>query len=190
MAEPTAVYPYQPLPLERTAAHLLTPSPRRENFVRLRLPANRLREYDDVTKPLRARHHCGRELLMKPSRTTTGFLLVVVMAFVGFLMLYLPQQVMAQYSLVNDAGSVWVIVYFSVVGTGAVILLGATVWILGRLLWRSRQKAARRERRDRNPSELSAEEKQREIDENLASVADYQDDAGDDQATCAANWNR
>ena len=56
------------------------------------------------------------------------------------------------------------------------MLGGATLWILGRLLWRTRQKRERRKRRDTNPSELSAEEKQREIDENLASVWGYQDD--------------
>jgi hypothetical protein len=55
---------------------------------------------------------------MKPSRTTTGLLLVIVLAFVGFLMLYLPQQIVAQYQLVKDAGRVWVIVYFSIVGPG------------------------------------------------------------------------
>ena len=38
-------------------------------------------------------------------------------------------------------------------------------------------KVARRQRRDKNPSELSAEAKGLEIDENLASVSDYQDEA-------------
>ncbi len=59
---------------------------------------------------------------------------------------------------------------------GAALLVGMTVWILTKLLWRSRQKRQRRQRRDRNPSELSAEQKQHEIAENLASVWDYQDD--------------
>ncbi len=126
---------------------------------------------------------------MKPNRTTTGLLLVVMMAFVGFVMLYLPPKVMEQYQLVKDAGRVWMIVYFSVVGVGAVLLFGATCWIVGRLLWRSRQKAARRQRRDRSPSELSLDEKQREIDENLASVGDYQDDLAC-RTRCAGNWNR
>ncbi len=113
---------------------------------------------------------------MKPNRTTNGLLLVVFLAFVGFAMLYLPAKLMEQYQLVKDAGRVWVIVYFSVVGTGALLLLGATCWIVGRLLWRSRRKAVRRQRRDRSPRELSADEKQREIAENLASIAEYQGD--------------
>lgn len=111
---------------------------------------------------------------MKPSRTTTGLLLIVLLAFAGFVMLYLPRQLIEQYQLVKGAGRTWVIIYFSVVGIGGLLLLGATCWIVGRLLWRSLQKAARRQRRDKNPSELSVEEKQREIAENLASVADFQ----------------
>ncbi len=113
---------------------------------------------------------------MKPNRTTTGLLLVILMAFVGFLMLYVPSWIVEQYNIVKDAGRGWMIAYFSFVGTGAVLLAGATCWILGRLLWRSRQKSERRQRRDTNPSELSLDEKQREIDENLASVLEYQDD--------------
>ncbi len=116
------------------------------------------------------------EPFMKPNRTTTGLLLVVLMAFAGFLLLYLPQWVVQQYNAVKDAGRGWTIAYFAVVGVGALLLASATVWILGRLLWRSRQKSARRQRRDTNPSELSADEKQREIDENLAAVSQYQDD--------------
>jgi uncharacterized protein (DUF697 family)/GTP-binding protein EngB required for normal cell division len=114
---------------------------------------------------------------MKPHRTTTGLLLLVVLSAVGFLLVYMPGKFAEQYRLVREAGPVWVTVYFSVVGTGAVILLSATLWILGRLWWRSRAKAARRERRDKNPSELSADAKNREIDENLATVTDLRDDA-------------
>ncbi|MHB8973509.1 MAG: YcjF family protein [Pirellulaceae bacterium] len=114
---------------------------------------------------------------MKPNRTTTGLLLLVVMAAVGFLMVYMPGKLVEQYQLVREAGPVWITVYFSVVGVGAVILLGLTLWVLGRLWWRSRAKAARRQRRDKNPSELSTEAKCLEIDENLASVAQYEDEA-------------
>ncbi len=113
---------------------------------------------------------------MKPNRTTTGLLLLVVMASAGFLLLYLPGKLVEQYHLVRDAGPIWVIVYFSIVGTGAVILLSLTLWILVRLWWRTRAKSARRARRAKNPSELSADAKQHEIDENLATVAQLQED--------------
>lgn len=113
---------------------------------------------------------------MKPNRTTTGMLLVVLLAFVGFVLLYAPQWLVQQYDAIKDAGRAWTITYFAVVGTGAALLLTATLWIFARLLWRSRRKSRRRKRRNKNPSELSAEDKQHEIDENLAAVAGYQDD--------------
>ena len=75
---------------------------------------------------------------MKPNRTTTGLLLLVVMAAVGFLLVYMPGKLVEQYQLVREAGPVWITVYFSVVGAGAVILLGLTLWILGRLWLRPR----------------------------------------------------
>ncbi len=114
---------------------------------------------------------------MKPSRTTTGLLLLVVLSAVGLLLVYLPGKLVEQYQRVREYGSAWITVYFSVVGAGAAILLAITLWVLGRLWWRSRVKAARRRRRDRSPSELSAEAKAREIAENLAQVVDLQDDA-------------
>lgn len=119
---------------------------------------------------------------MKPNRTTTGLMLVVLMAGLGFLLLYLPQWAIAQYQAVKGAGRGWMIAYFTVVGTGAALLAVATLWTVGRLVWRSRRKAERRQRRDTSPSELSAGAKDQEIDENLESVRQYQDDlAGDDQ---------
>jgi len=114
---------------------------------------------------------------MKPSRTTTGLLLIVVLAAIGFLLVYLPGKVLEQYSLVRQYGSGWVTAYFIAVGSGAVILLGATLWILARLWWRTRAKLARRARHEKKPSELSTDAKAREIDENLASVIDLRDDA-------------
>lgn len=119
---------------------------------------------------------------MKPNRTTTGLALIVLMAFLGFMLLYAPKWVLEQYEAIKDAGRGWTIAYFSVVGAGAALLLISTIWILGRLLWRSRQKRQRRQRRDTNPSELSADQKRREIEENVASVLEYQDDLNRDDA--------
>ncbi|MFW6171840.1 MAG: YcjF family protein [Planctomycetota bacterium] len=113
---------------------------------------------------------------MKPNRTTTGVLLVVLLAFVGFVLLYAPQWGVQQYHAIKDAGRGWTIAYFVVVGSGAALLLAATLWIFVRLLWQSRRKSRRRTRRNKNPSELSAEDKQYEIEENLAAVVGYQDD--------------
>jgi ribosome biogenesis GTPase A/uncharacterized protein (DUF697 family) len=113
---------------------------------------------------------------MISQRTSTGMLLLIVLAFVGFMLLYVPGLIVEQYDRVREAGSVWVIVYFSVVGAGALLLLGCSVWILVRLWLRTKRKKVRREMRDKNPSELTSDEKQRELNDNLAAVSDLQDD--------------
>jgi uncharacterized protein (DUF697 family)/GTP-binding protein EngB required for normal cell division len=113
---------------------------------------------------------------MIAQRTSTGLLLIVVLAFVGFMLMVVPGQIVEQYDRVRQAGSVWVIVYFSVVGTGAALLLGCSIWILARLWLRTKRKKVRRQQRDKNPSELSLDEQQKELDENLAAVSELQDD--------------
>lgn len=113
---------------------------------------------------------------MKPKRTTTGILLLLVAAFVGFLLLYIPPQIVAQYESVSRAGTFWVYVYFSAVGLGAAIFLSLSVWIVWRLWANTRRKIERRRERAKNPSQLTPVEKNREIDENLAAVEDLKSD--------------
>jgi small GTP-binding protein len=118
---------------------------------------------------------------MNPQRTFHGVLLLAVLAFVGFLLVYIPPQLVAQYRAVAELGQVWVYLYFGVVGTGAVILAGCTLWTLWQLTSRSRSKRRRRERTSLNPSQLSNEQRRREIDENLASIEDLKTDASVEQ---------
>jgi small GTP-binding protein len=113
---------------------------------------------------------------MKPSRNTTGILLLIVAAFVGLLLVLLPPQLAVQYQMVAKAGPVWVAVYFTVMGVGAALLLGSSGWIILTLWRRSRRKAKKREQHQRNPSELTAAERQREVEENLADVEDLRRD--------------
>lgn len=106
----------------------------------------------------------------------TGILLVVVLAFVGFLLVYIPPQIVAQYDVVSRAGPVWVTIYFVTVGTGAALLVGLSGYTLWTLWGRTSDKAKRRQRRNRNPSELSEAEKKREFAENLAAVGELRAD--------------
>jgi len=110
---------------------------------------------------------------MNPKRTINGLLLLVVLAFVGFLFVYIPPQIVAQYQAVAEFGKPWMVyAYFSAVGAGALILLGCTVWILWQLWSRTRRKKERRERHSKSPSQLTREQQQHEIEENLTAVAD------------------
>ena len=114
---------------------------------------------------------------MPTKSKTSGLLLVIVLAGVGFLLVYLPSQVTLQYGRAAELGATWGYVYLGIVSIGAVLLSGSTVWILWRL-WRvTRRKRQRRDVRAKNPSQLTAEQQQREIRENLDSVAELQEDS-------------
>jgi hypothetical protein len=107
-------------------------------------------------------------------------LLLVLAAVFGLLLVFVPPQILAQYQALEGADPAWKFVYFSVVGVGAALFLGATGWFVFTLWRRSRRKAKRRERLARNPSELSTSEREQEISENLADVDDFRGDAAVD----------
>lgn len=113
---------------------------------------------------------------MNPKRAFNGLMLLVVLAFVGFLLVYIPPKIIAQYQAVAELGQFWVYLYFGLVGAGGVILLACTVWILWQLWSRTRRKRKRRQRQGKSPSQLTRDEQQKEIDENLAAVAELKDD--------------
>ncbi len=110
--------------------------------------------------------------LMSIRRTTSGLLIVVFMAFLGFILVYVPPQLVRQYQNLRTLGPVWATVYLVVVGTGAVLLLGSSIWICGRLWWRTRAKRTRKRQRARGPNELTRSEKNEEITANLESIDD------------------
>lgn len=109
---------------------------------------------------------------MRPGRTATGLLALVVLAFLGYLLITLPPRLVEQYQAARDLGPVAKYLYAGAVGTGLVLLSGASLWIVWGLWRRTVQKHRRRERRAKNPSELSRQQQQQEIDENLAAVED------------------
>ena len=115
-------------------------------------------------------------------RPTSGVFLIVALAALGFLLVYVPPKILEQYDRVKSLGPPWTYFYFVLVGTGAAILLVLTISV-GWKLWRAtRLKDKRREGLAKDPSQLSAEQKEREVADNLAVVGDLQarDDLPDD----------
>jgi len=108
-------------------------------------------------------------------RTSNGIFLIVLLAAVGFLLIYVPPNVMAQYERVKGLGPPYTYIYWGLVGTGAAILLLLTGGIVWKLWQATRDKARRRIRGAKNPSQLSAEEQEREVADNLAAVDALQD---------------
>lgn len=113
---------------------------------------------------------------MPQIRLTSGLLLIVVLAAVGLVLVWLPPALVAQYEQVKQYGPITTYVYFAFVGAGAAILIGITATVVWQLWRATTRKAASRERQAKNPSELSADEKQRALAENLAAVDDLQAD--------------
>jgi uncharacterized protein len=115
-------------------------------------------------------------------RTTNGLLLIVLLAAVGFLLVYVPPTVLAQYERVKGLGPPYTYLYWGLVGTGATILVLLAGGIVAKLWLATRAKALRHIRGAKNPSQLSDEERQREVTDNLAAVGDLsgQADLSDD----------
>jgi small GTP-binding protein len=105
---------------------------------------------------------------MTEHRTFRGILIVVALAAMGGALVYVPPLVVQQYKAVEALGGrTAVYIYFGVVGLGAALLLGSTVWIVWSLVSATRRKRQRRQSRSRLPSEMSRGDREAEIQENL-----------------------
>lgn len=113
---------------------------------------------------------------MKSPSLTDRILLVFALAVVGALLVYIPPKILDQYDKIKDLGPPWTYLYFALVGSGAAILLGLAGMIIYRIWKNTRDKRQKQVRREKNPSQLSASEKQAEVTDNLAAVAQYQAD--------------
>ena len=107
---------------------------------------------------------------MPRPRITNGLLVIVLLAGVGFLLVYVPPSVVAQYDRVSRSGPPYTYLYWGLVGTGAVILGLLAGGIVLKLWQATRAKSRRLIRGAKGPSQLSDDEKQREVADNLAAV--------------------
>src|SRR5439155_26561345 len=107
---------------------------------------------------------------MSRARTTHGLLLVVLLAAIGFMLIYVPTKVVELYDRVKGLGPPYVYFYWGMVGTGGAILVVLTSAIVLKLWQATRDKSARLARGAKNPSQLSLQDQEREVADNLASV--------------------
>lgn len=105
-----------------------------------------------------------------PNQTWTSVALVVAAGLFGLLLIYVAGVIVDQADKVQQFGTVWTIVYFSIVGLGALLFIGATARIVYTLYGRQKSKEQRLERRDKSPSELSGSERSTQIRENIAEI--------------------
>src|SRR5262245_39807937 len=108
--------------------------------------------------------------LMPKSWQNNRVVIVALLAALGVLLVYVPGKVIDLYDRVKGLGSPYIYIYWAMVASGAAILVVRTGGIIVNLWRATRDKALRSERRVKNPSQLSAEEKEREVADNLAAV--------------------
>ncbi len=105
--------------------------------------------------------------------------MLIVAACLGLALLLLPNWIVTQYQAISALGQIWGRLYLIIVGTGLLLLLGSSIWLVWKLWGRSIAKRFRRERRNKNPSQLSIDQKSKEIDENLQLVERLRNDQSD-----------
>ena len=107
---------------------------------------------------------------MQLRKTMSGFMMIVLAAFAGLALIYLPNWLLSNYKAAAELGQIWGTLYLSVVGSGLFLVTASAVWIVWKLWGASIYKKRRRQRRDKNPSQLSHAQQQRELDENLEQI--------------------
>jgi uncharacterized protein len=108
-------------------------------------------------------------------RSANGVFLIVLLAAIGFLLIYVPTKVLELYDRVKGLGPPYIYLYWGLVGAGAAILLVLTIGIISKLWYSTREKNARASRAASNPSALSPADQQREVADNLAAVEELRD---------------
>lgn len=115
---------------------------------------------------------------MKSPSLTDKIILVLALAVVGALLVYVPPRLLDQYDKIKDLGPPWTYLYFALVGAGVLVLLSLAGIGFYHLWKNTREKRQKTERREKNPSELSANEKQQELTDNLAAVEQLHTNSG------------
>jgi predicted GTPase/uncharacterized protein (DUF697 family) len=105
-------------------------------------------------------------------QTISGLIILLAAALCGLALILLPNWLIDQYQSASALGRFWGTLYLLVVGFGLLLLVGSSFWLVWKLWGRSVAKHLRRQRRNKNPSELSLEQKSRETEENLDAVRD------------------
>jgi len=118
---------------------------------------------------------------MNKKNKSTGIWLIVTLACLGFGMITVPTYVFQQYEAMREAGPPWTTFYAATAGVGFLLLTICCLWILGKVWWGTLRKQRRLANQSRNPSQMSAAERDREINENLGAVEDLKTDAAVDE---------
>ncbi|MEM9412318.1 MAG: hypothetical protein AAGA30_14480, partial [Planctomycetota bacterium] len=113
------------------------------------------------------------------NKTFSGLLLIIVAAAAGLGLMVLPSWLIDKYETAKSLGDFWGWLYLFVVGSGALLVLSSFGWTVWKLWGASHFKKLRRSRRSKNPSELSASQREAEYSENLDQIRDLKHRTGE-----------
>ena len=101
---------------------------------------------------------------------------LISLAGIGALLVFVPPLLVSQYERAKALGETAGTVYLIAMGIGLVLLHVVAIIVMWRIWRNTRQQRLQQSRAAKNPSQMSSAEKQREVDENLASVRDLRED--------------
>jgi uncharacterized protein len=104
-------------------------------------------------------------------------LLIAYLAVAGYVLVVWLPTIIGGYQTIADSYPWLAYGYLSVVALFGLLLLGASITVFARLWRNTRNKDQSRDRRQKNPSELSASQRQAELRENLSTSQSFAADA-------------
>ncbi len=107
---------------------------------------------------------------MKLKKTFSGLMLLVIAVALGLALVLLPNWLSSSYQTFAAFGQIWGTLYLIAMGLGFALLTGSAIWIVWKLWGASIMKSRRREQRNRNPSEMSVGQREKEIEENVDQI--------------------
>ena len=102
---------------------------------------------------------------------------LISLAGIGALLVFVPSFLMTQVERAQSLPEPWRTIILVLFLTGLILLHVIGILVLWRLWRNTREQRQNKARAAKNPGQMSAAEKQREVEENLASVRDLQGDA-------------
>ncbi|TWT90959.1 tRNA modification GTPase TrmE [Pseudobythopirellula maris] len=110
-------------------------------------------------------------MLRRPK--TTGLLTIVALVAIGYALVTVPPKVIAQYNAAMEISPTVSWLYLGVVTAGALLLTGLVVWGAWRLWRNTRSRRVADDRRSRDPSQLSRNQRAAELGDNLSAGREY-----------------
>lgn len=110
---------------------------------------------------------------MPASRSQLGFITILAVGVVGYLLLSFGPSTLTQYHSLAERSPALGYAYLASVGLGALLVGGLVLWGVWRVWGNTLAKQRSDDRRGKNPSELSSGQQGAELADNLAAGRDY-----------------